>query len=308
MLQRGVARGGEVVDPGELEDLGPARPGDLAGAVDAAGIDDDDLVEDPAHRFQAMRQVLLLVPDDHGQAGPGEARHGRSLANTRYRGDPHSGAPHPLSAIPPPDDGTHGPQRDPPPQQSRMPPLGGEPPRVLFQKSLGVDPVADERPAAEVVDEQVMGHGQLEAGPTRPHGQVVVVEESQAETLVQAADGVIHGPLDQDAEPRQLGHGEPLPAVLVAPAAGEGVHRVQVAVGHGLDELRRRGVIRHRPDQADDTSASRSSDWAASCVISRPEVPPPIGRGSVSYLARSCIGTSPVPPLHWMEALLNAMS
>ena len=39
--------------------------------------------------------------------------------------------------------------------------------------------------------------------------------------------------------------------MLVAPPPGEGVHPVEVAIGHILDQLRRRGVIRHRPDQAD---------------------------------------------------------
>jgi hypothetical protein len=43
---------------------------DLPGPVGAAGIDDDDLVEDPAHRFEAMRQVVLLISHDHGQADP----------------------------------------------------------------------------------------------------------------------------------------------------------------------------------------------------------------------------------------------
>ena len=67
-------------------------------------------------------------------------------------------------------------------------PLVGEPPLVGLQKGLGVDPVANECPAAEVVDEDIEGHGQLEAGPTRPLGQIVVVEESQPELLVESAD------------------------------------------------------------------------------------------------------------------------
>ena len=68
-----------------------------------------------------------------------------------------------------------------------------------------------------MVDEQVMGDGQLETGPTRPHGQVIVVEEPEAEPLVQAADGVVHGPGHQQAEARELGRGEPFTPVLVAP-------------------------------------------------------------------------------------------
>ena len=90
------------------------------------------------------------------------------------------------------------------PEAASCPHLAANRRGVLLQQPLGVDPVADERPAAEVVDEQVMGHGQLEPGPTRPLGQVVVVEEPQPEPLVQPADGVVHGPLHQQAEPRQL--------------------------------------------------------------------------------------------------------
>jgi hypothetical protein len=38
---------------------------------------------------------------------------------------------------------------------------------VLLEEAFGVDAVSLERPAAEVVDEQVMRHGQLETGPAR---------------------------------------------------------------------------------------------------------------------------------------------
>ena len=230
--ERRVAGGGEVVDPGEIEDLRPELPGDLARAIDAAGIDDDDLIEDPAHRLQAVRQVLLLVADDHRQADPGLPRPLSALE--------------PLCSVPPP-----RPQRHPTPRGDVAAPLRREPPRVLLQQALGVDAVAGERPAAEVVDEQVVRHGQLEPRPPRPQGQVVVVEEPQPEPLVQPADGLVHGPRHQQAEAGELARGEPLPAVLVAPAPGEGVHRVEVAIGDVGDELRRRGVVGHRPDQAD---------------------------------------------------------
>ena len=66
--ERLVPCGGEVIDPGELEHAGPEFPGDFHRPVDAPRIDDDDLIEDPPHRLEALRQVLLLVSDDHGQA------------------------------------------------------------------------------------------------------------------------------------------------------------------------------------------------------------------------------------------------
>ena len=68
MRERRVPRRGEVVDPGKVEHPGPELAGDLDGPIDAAGIDDDDLVEDPPHRLQAMRQVVLLVSHDHGES------------------------------------------------------------------------------------------------------------------------------------------------------------------------------------------------------------------------------------------------
>ena len=78
-------------------------------------------------------------------------------------------------------------QRDPPAARHR-PHLSANRRAFSSSSALGIDPVAGERPAAEVVDEQVMGHGQLEPGPPRPLGQVVVVEEPQAEPLVEPAD------------------------------------------------------------------------------------------------------------------------
>ncbi len=60
LLQRGVAGRGEVIDPGEFADLRPERLGDAPGAVGRPGVHDDDLIEDPPHRLEAMRQVLLL--------------------------------------------------------------------------------------------------------------------------------------------------------------------------------------------------------------------------------------------------------
>ena len=58
--------------------------------------------------------------------------------------------------------------------------------------------------------------------------------------------------------PDSFGRGEPLAPMLVAPPPGERVHLVQVAIRHILDQLRRRGVVRHRPDQADPLGAPDS--------------------------------------------------
>jgi hypothetical protein len=74
-----------------------------------------------------------------------------------------------------------GPQGHPPAPGHILSPLVREPPRVLLEQRRGVDAVASEGPAAEVVDEQVLGHGQLEAGPPCPLGDVVIIEEADAE-------------------------------------------------------------------------------------------------------------------------------
>ncbi len=65
--ERLIPRRGEVVDPGELEHVGSELLGDLDRPIARPGIDDDALIEDPADRFQALRQVLLLVFQDQGQ-------------------------------------------------------------------------------------------------------------------------------------------------------------------------------------------------------------------------------------------------
>src|SRR5256885_2356338 len=45
---------------------------------------------------------------------------------------------------------------------------------------------------------------------------------------------------------------DPAPsAVLVAQPPREGMHLIHVLVRHALDQLRRRRIIRHRPDEAD---------------------------------------------------------
>ena len=66
-----IAGRGEVVDPDKIKHTCPERPGDLDRAVGAAGIDDDDLIEQPAHRFETGGKVFFLVPNNHGQADSG---------------------------------------------------------------------------------------------------------------------------------------------------------------------------------------------------------------------------------------------
>ena len=144
----------------------------------------------PRTDSRQLRQVLLLVPDDHGQADPGTARPDRSPAAGPRRSDSFSESLR--SGI-----------FDPLPSQLRRPtgssstrrPAGTSGPhlaanrRAFSSSSRSASiPLPDERPAAEVVDEQVMRHGQLEPGPPRPLGQVVVVEEPQSEPLIEPAD------------------------------------------------------------------------------------------------------------------------
>jgi len=68
----------------------------------------------------------------------------------------------------------------------RQSPLMGELPAVLLEQSFGVDAVALERGAAEVVDEQIISHGQLETGPACALGRVVV-EQPWPELLTLAS-------------------------------------------------------------------------------------------------------------------------
>ena len=114
-------------------------------------------------------------------------------------------------------------------------PLRGKAPGVLVQQAFCIDAIARERPAAEVVDKEVVSNGQLEACSACALSEIVVVEEAEPESLVKPADLCIDGPRNEQAEPGKLGHGEPLPAVFLAPASRESVHFFQIAVGHGVD-------------------------------------------------------------------------
>jgi hypothetical protein len=70
-LERDIARRGEVIDSGIIEDPRPELRGDLLRPIRAPGIRDADLVEDPSHGAQGRGQVNLFIPCDHGQRGPG---------------------------------------------------------------------------------------------------------------------------------------------------------------------------------------------------------------------------------------------
>ncbi|MNK91364.1 hypothetical protein D3C87_1114600 [compost metagenome] len=68
MRQGLVARGGEIPCPGKVEDLGAEALGNLAGAIGGAGIDQDDLVDEPAHAGKAIPEEMLLILGDHTKA------------------------------------------------------------------------------------------------------------------------------------------------------------------------------------------------------------------------------------------------
>jgi len=83
--QRRVAGGGEVINPDEVEHARPERACDLDRAVGRAGVDDHDLIEEAARRFQAGGKVGLLVAYDHGEADPAGPRRLRRHVGRRVR-------------------------------------------------------------------------------------------------------------------------------------------------------------------------------------------------------------------------------
>ena len=110
-------------------------------------------------------------------------------------------------------------------------PLGRELSGVVVEQLFAIDSVAGERPAAEVVDEQVVGNCQPKPGPQGPFGEIVVVKEPQSKSFVEPADLFVNSPLHEQAKSGQLRYGKPAPATLVAPLAGEAVHFIQILVG-----------------------------------------------------------------------------
>ena len=105
-------------------------------------------------------------------------------------------------------------KRDPRAVSPLQAPLGRESSGVLIQQLFGINAIARKGPAAEVVHEQVMGDRELESRPPRPFREIVIIKESQSKPFIEPADRVINSPLHEQAESRQLGHGEPLPAML----------------------------------------------------------------------------------------------
>jgi hypothetical protein len=79
-----------------------------------------------------------------------------------------------------------GPKCDGPPVDPRQSPFIREPPGILTEQFPGIDPIANERPAAEVVDEQIMRHGQFKPSPPRPLGKIVVIKRTPVQTARRA--------------------------------------------------------------------------------------------------------------------------
>jgi hypothetical protein len=150
-----------------------------------------------------------------------------------------------------------GPKCNRSPMDTRQSPFVGEPPGILTQQPPGIDPITGECPAAEMMNEQIMRHSQFKPSPPRPLGKIVVIKEPQSKPVIKPADGVIDSPFHEQAKARQLGHGEPLPAMLIAPPASKRMHVLDITIRHALDQLRRRRIIGHGTNEADGAFSSR---------------------------------------------------
>jgi hypothetical protein len=84
---------------------------------------------------------------------------------------------------------------------SGAPPLCGKLYRVLFEHFFRVNAVPGKGAAAEMMNEQVACDRQLEAGAAGALGEVVVVEESKPELLVEPTDRFVNSPPHEDAKP-----------------------------------------------------------------------------------------------------------
>jgi hypothetical protein len=72
VVEAGVAGGGEVVAPGEVEDPGAVLEGDLFGAVGGAGIEDDDVAEeaaDASRQAGRLASSFLVMMHSEGECG-----------------------------------------------------------------------------------------------------------------------------------------------------------------------------------------------------------------------------------------------
>jgi hypothetical protein len=130
-------------------------------------------------------------------------------------------------------------------------PFVGESPGIFVEQFAGIDPITGKCPAAEMMNEQVMRHSQLKARLPRPFGEVIVIKEPQSKPFVEPADLSINGPFHEQAKSRQLGHGKPLPAMLIAPPASKRMQVLDITIRHSLDQLRRRRIVGHGTNEAD---------------------------------------------------------
>jgi hypothetical protein len=95
-----------------------------------------------------------------------------------------------------------GPKCDRSPIDPRQSPLARKPPGIFLQQSPGIDPIASKRPAAVVVNEQVMRDGQFKPSLPRPLCKIVVIKQPNPKPLVEPADLSINGPFHEQAKAR----------------------------------------------------------------------------------------------------------
>jgi len=203
VAERLVPRRREAVAPGEVLHPRPASQGELLRAVLRARIDNDHLVDPRPNAVETLGDVPLLVADDHAQR---DARRALAASGLRRLG-PHFKVP-----------------------------LGPEALEVALQQPLGVDALADECPAAEMVHERILRDEQPVASGTHAHGEVIILEGPDAEGLIQQADTLESGALDEQAEadePNGLGGAAAVPP---RQPGSEGGELARFGVGH-IQEL-----------------------------------------------------------------------
>ena len=109
-------------------------------------------------------------------------------------------------------------------------PLGPKPLAIFAHDPGEIGPDADERPAAEMVDERVTGDHRPEAGLDGPQAIIVVLEAAHAKLLVERPDRIDNLALDQEAEPDQPIDFGTLAFVSPAPIPCEAVQVGQAVV------------------------------------------------------------------------------
>jgi hypothetical protein len=145
------------------------------------------------------------------------------------------------------------------------------------------------------MNEQVMRHGQFKPGPPRPLGKIVVIKEPQPKPLVEPADLSINGPFHEQAKARQLGHGEPLPAMLIASPASKRMHVQDITIRHALDQLRRRRTVGHGANEADGATRCARVSRPRTRIDRRSPFPgdilfsPRLGIGQCNHLIKPAI-------------------